>query len=159
MSINATVLSEIAYQLEKGNPWWAMALCNRHLPTSHFLRKAIARRFESRIGPTLATTELALQLLANTCDTASATEAIGARFPRMRRPIPSPRTRDRNTRLAIRKRPLTTRYSAPAFARSPYHSKPASATSAASFAGVGMVRERFSQIRPVNLVLTQRRIR
>jgi hypothetical protein len=102
MQINTTILSEVAYQLQHGNPWWGMALCNRYLSQGHPLRQAIATRFIARIGNTRARSQLAKELIAGKGLDRSQALAIGARVPHIRRAIPTPRMRRGNARLAVR---------------------------------------------------------
>jgi hypothetical protein len=107
MDINIKVLSEVAYQLEKGNPWWGMALCNRYLPAHSPLRRAIAQRFTQRIGRTQANTKTA-QILIQGSDSEAILhnpELLGSRVVRSRRPLPVPRhSRSQRPRLATRTR-------------------------------------------------------
>lgn len=107
MEMNTKVLSEVGYQLEKGNPWWGMALCNRYLPKDSPLRQAIALRFAQRIGHHHKDTPLAQALIHGTDESEiqRLPQALGCRAARSRRTLPSPRaTRPQCTRLAVRER-------------------------------------------------------
>jgi hypothetical protein len=107
MDINTKVLSEVAYQLENGNPWWGMALCNRYLSVSSPLRRAIALRFAQKIGQSQAGTDAA-QALIRGSDTEALRrnpQQLGSRVVRSHRPLPTPTNkRTQRLRLATRTR-------------------------------------------------------
>jgi hypothetical protein len=107
MDINTKVLSEVAFQLEKGNPLWGMALCNQYLPMNSPLRRAIALRFTQRLGHDQACSKIA-QALIRASDRGSIQrhpELLGSRVVRTQRPLPAPRaTHRRLTRLPARER-------------------------------------------------------
>lgn len=128
MDINAKVLSEVAYQLEQGNPWWGLALCNRYLAKEHPLRRAIARRFVTRIGAHQARCQLAKELIQGGLECRPSKNlqgAIGARCPRRIRAvvIPKPRSASRS-RLAVRERSVRP---AAAIVTRPHHARRAQA--------------------------------
>jgi hypothetical protein len=108
MKINAHVLREVAYQLEHGNAWWGIALGNKYLEKDSLFRKALVRRFISRIGETHAQGSLAQALIAGD-STDSLTEAqqkqLGSRVVRETAHICTPRLRQaHHQRLAVRTR-------------------------------------------------------
>jgi hypothetical protein len=108
MDINTQVLKEVAYQLQHGNPWWGMALCNEYMQQDSLFRKVLVHRFVSRIGETKATTPLARRLIAGGTSGKLSTaqqQELGARQVRAAAPIATPRLRSPNhQRLAVRTR-------------------------------------------------------
>jgi hypothetical protein len=108
MKINTHVLREVAYQLEHGNAWWGIALGNKYLEKDALFRKALVKRFISRIGETAAQSPLAKALIAGDGTdslTAAQQERLGTRVVRETARICSPRLRQaHHQRLAVRTR-------------------------------------------------------
>jgi hypothetical protein len=110
MELNTTILREIAFQINQGNPWWGMLLVNEYLDVDDVLRRGLATQFVERIAHQ-KTAPLAKKLLDGNPLQELPRElrsAVGARTVRPTRPIPAPRTRtENNRRLAIRDRTQT----------------------------------------------------
>ena len=108
MDANTTILAEISFQLERGNPWWGLALCNKYLTGDHPLRQAFVKSFVSRVGEYEVERPLAQQLIlgnANQLQENALREQIGARVQRDALSIIKPRVhRNSRSRLAPRTR-------------------------------------------------------
>jgi hypothetical protein len=108
MKINAHVLREVAYQLEQGNPWWGIALGNKYLEKDSLFRKALVRRFLSRIDQAQAQSSLAQALIAGESTdslTTAQQQQLGSRVVRETSRICTPRLRQaHHQRLAVRTR-------------------------------------------------------
>lgn len=110
MELNTTILREIAFQINQGNPWWGMLLVNEYLDIDDVLRRGLATQFLERIAHQ-KTAPLAKKLLDGDPLQELPQElrsAVGVRTVRPIRSIPAPRIRSTsNRRLAIRERSQT----------------------------------------------------
>lgn len=107
MSINAQVLLEVSYQVEQGNPWWGLALCNRYLDKNSQLRWAIIQRFLMRIDQREAGSRTAQVLIQGGREhhpPKHITNAIGTRAPRPLCAVAKPKPRLRpSSRRSVRR--------------------------------------------------------
>ena len=109
MNMTTTILREISFQLQSGNPLWGLALCNEYLTYNSLLRDAMIQRFRSRLGEHNTTTRVA-KLLARGYRKGDLPgelqDAVGSRELRPRQPEVStpPVCRERRTRLRASRR-------------------------------------------------------
>ena len=98
MNMNTTILCEISYQVEHGNPQWGMLIANEYMEADPLLRKALTQRFQSRLGKDVALTPLNKCLLEGRTKaelTPELSGKIGARYVPMERKVPSSNLSDR----------------------------------------------------------------
>lgn len=109
MDMNTTILKEVAYQIQSGNPLWGMLIANEYDELNPLVRKGLTHQFLKRVDTTSA---LARYLVDGAVlqDLPEHLRAqVGSRISRSSATIPTPRVRELgNRRLASRQRSSTT---------------------------------------------------
>lgn len=99
--MNTTILCEISYQVEHGNPQWGMLMANEYTRPDSILRKALAQRFRARVGDEEILSPLNKNLLEGRTKSEIPAElgtSIGARSIPADRKVPSSHLAERLSR-------------------------------------------------------------
>jgi hypothetical protein len=108
MDMNTTILKEVAYQIQSGNPLWGMLIANEYDGLNPLIRKGLTHQFLKRVDTSSALTRHLVEgaVLADLPEHLRA--QVGSRISRSSAATPTPRARElSNRRLASRQRSST----------------------------------------------------